>query len=157
MIKGQNPIIIRGARQHNLQGINLDLPTRQLIVLSGPSGSGKSSLAFDTLFAESRRRFLDCLSSQSRQALSQPDKPDVDRITGLPPSLCLEQSSASGGPRSLLGSITEILDYLRVLYAAIGQPHDPSSGVKLIRQSSDQIITSLLSFAEGTRLTLMAP
>lgn len=151
------PISIKGARQHNLKSVDLDLPREAIIALCGPSGSGKSSLAIDTLYAESRRRFLDCLSPQARQHLAQPDKPDADSITGLPPALCLEQSASAYGPRALLGSLTEILDYLRVLYAAIGIPHDPDSGTELVRQTSDQVIDTLLSMPEGTRLTLLAP
>ena len=109
------PISIRGARQHNLRNLDLDLPSNKLIAFCGPSGSGKSSLAFDTLFSESRRRFLDCLSARSRQGMDQPEKPEVDSITGLPPALCLEQSARQQSSRTLLGSITEILDYLRIL------------------------------------------
>lgn len=150
-------ISIRGARQHNLQSIDLDLPVGAMIALCGPSGSGKSSLAFDTLFAESRRRFLDCLSSQIRKSLEQPDKPDVDSITGLPPSLCLEQTPSAGAGGTLLGSTTEILDYLRVLYAAAGIPHDPKTGVELIRQTPDQIVSALLDSPENSKITLLAP
>ena len=151
------PISIRGARQHNLQNLNLDLPSGKLIAFSGPSGSGKSSLAFDTLFAESRRRFLDCLSARARQGIEQPDKPDVDSITGLPPALSLEQSARHQHPRTLLGSITEILDYLRILYAAAGRPHDPETGKELVRQTPDQIADALASLPEHTRLVLTAP
>lgn len=151
------PISIRGARQHNLKSINLDLPSQRLIGLCGPSGSGKSSLAFDTLYAESRRRFLDCLSPQARQYLAQPDKPALDSLTGLPPALVLEQTASSYGPRALLGTLSEILDYLRVLYAAIGTPHDPDSGTLLVRQTSDQVIDTLLALPGGTRLTLTSP
>lgn len=151
------PISIRGARQHNLQNLNLDLPSGKLIAFSGPSGSGKSSLAFDTLFAESRRRFLDCLSARARQGIEQPDKPDVDSITGLPPALSLEQSAQHQHPRTLLGSITEILDYLRILYAAAGRPHDPETGKELVRQTPDQIADALASLPEQTRLVLTAP
>ncbi len=151
------PISIRGARQHNLQNPNLDLPSGKLIAFSGPSGSGKSSLAFDTLFAESRRRFLDCLSARARQGIEQPDKPDVDSITGLPPALSLEQSARHQHPRTLLGSITEILDYLRILYAAAGRPHDPETGKELVRQTPDQIADALASLPEQTRLVLTAP
>lgn len=151
------PISIRGARQHNLQNLNLDLPSGKLIAFSGPSGSGKSSLAFDTLFAESRRRFLDCLSARARQGIEQPDKPDVDSITGLPPALSLEQSARHQHPRTLLGSITEILDYLRILYAAAGRPHDPETGKELVRQTPDQIANALASLPEQTRLVLTAP
>lgn len=151
------PISIRGARQHNLQNLDLDLPSGKLIAFSGPSGSGKSSLAFDTLFAESRRRFLDCLSARARQGIEQPDKPDVDNITGLPPALSLEQSARHQHPRTLLGSITEILDYLRILYAAAGRPHDPETGKELVRQTPDQIADALASLPEQTRLVLTAP
>ncbi len=151
------PISIRGARQHNLQNLNLDLPSGKLIAFSGPSGSGQSSLAFDTLFAESRRRFLDCLSARARQGIEQPDKPDVDSITGLPPALSLEQSARHQHPRTLLGSITEILDYLRILYAAAGRPHDPETGKELVRQTPDQIADALASLPEQTRLVLTAP
>lgn len=151
------PITIRGARQHNLQNLNLDLPSNKLIVFSGPSGSGKSSLAFDTLFSESRRRFLDCLSARARQGLEQPDKPEVDSITGLPPALCLEQSARQQHSRTLLGGITEILDYLRILYAAAGRPHDPETGRELVRKSPDRITEELISLPEQTRLILTAP
>lgn len=152
-----HPISISGARQHNLRNLKLSLPSNKLIVFCGPSGSGKSSLAFDTLFAESRRRFLDCLSARTRQSMEQPEKPDVDSITGLPPALCLEQSAKQQHPRTLLGSITEILDYLRILYAAAGIPHDPETGQELTRKSPDQITEELISFPEQTRLILTAP
>lgn len=151
------PISIRGARQHNLRNLNLDLPSNKLIVFCGPSGSGKSSLAFDTLFSESRRRFLDCLSARSRQGMDQPEKPEVDSITGLPPALCLEQSARQQSSRTLLGSITEILDYLRILYAAAGTPHDPETGKELERKSPDRITEELVSLPEHTRLILTAP
>ena len=151
------PISIRGARQHNLRNLDLDLPSNKLIVFSGPSGSGKSSLAFDTLFSESRRRFLDCLSARARQGMEQPEKPEVDSITGLPPALCLEQSARQQSSRTLLGSITEILDYLRILYAATGTPHDPETGKELVRKSPDQITEELVSLPEQTRLVLAAP
>lgn len=151
------PISIRGARQHNLRNLNLDLPSNKLIVFSGPSGSGKSSLAFDTLFSESRRRFLDCLSARARQGMEQPEKPEVDSITGLPPALCLEQSVRQQSSRTLLGSITEILDYLRILYAAAGTPHDPETGKELVRKSPDEITEELVSLPEQTRLVLTAP
>ena len=151
------PISIRGARQHNLRNLDLDLPSNKLIAFCGPSGSGKSSLAFDTLFSESRRRFLDCLSARSRQGMDQPEKPEVDSITGLPPALCLEQSARQQSSRTLLGSITEILDYLRILYAAAGTPHDPETGKKLERKSPDRITEELVSLPEHTRLVLAAP
>ncbi len=151
------PIRIRGARHHNLNIPELSLPAHRLIALCGPSGSGKSTLAFDTLYAESRRRFLDCLSARARQGMEQPDKPDVDAITGLPPALCLEQNAQYRNPRALLGSITEVLDYLRILYAAAGQPHDPVTGAELVRKSPDRIIDELTALPEQTRLVLLAP
>ncbi len=151
------PISIRGARQHNLKDLNLDLPTHGLIALCGPSGSGKSTLAFDTLYAESRRRFLDCMSARARQGMEQPEKPQADSITGLPPALCLEQGARHANPRALLGTVTEVWDYLRILYAAAGQPHDPVTGAELTRKSPDQIINELIALPEQTRLTLMAP
>lgn len=160
IIKNDNmtpPIIIKGARQHNLKSIDLRLEKNVLISLCGPSGAGKSSLAFNTLYAESRRRFLDCLTPQARQNIDQPDKPLVDSISGLPPALLLEQKSSSYGPRALLGTLTDITDYLRILYSVTGLPHDPSTGQPLTRQTSENVIEKLLSLPTGTRLTLLAP
>lgn len=153
----ERSIRIRGAAQHALKHVDLDLPTGKIIALLGPSGSGKSTLAFDTLFAESRRRFLDCLSPRARQLLARPDKPVVDSIEGLPPALCLEQNPSAGSGRTLLGSLTETLDYLRILYAAIGLPHDPVSGAPLSKLSPGEIVDTLLALPENTRLTLLAP
>lgn len=153
----ERSIRIRGAAQHALKHVDLDLPAGKIIALLGPSGSGKSTLAFDTLFAESRRRFLDCLSPRARQLLARPDKPVVDSIEGLPPALCLEQNPAAGAGRTLLGSLTETLDYLRILYAAIGMPHDPASGAPLSKMSPGEIVDALLALPEETRLTLLAP
>ena len=150
-------IRITGASQNSLQHIDLTLPAGKIIAIMGPSGSGKSTLAHDTLFAESRRRFLDCLSPGARRLLARPEKPRVDSIEGLPPALCLEQGTPPALSRSVLGSITEALDYLRILYAAIGQPHDPTTGEKLTRMSADEIATELAALPEGTRLTLLAP
>lgn len=150
-------ICIIGASQNTLQDINLTLPAGKLIALVGPSGSGKSTLAYDTLFAESRRRFLDCLSAGTRRLLARPDKPKVKAISGLPPALCLEQNIPVGQSRAVLGSLTETLDYLRIIYAAIGEPHDPVTGERLSRLSPDEIAANLCSLAEGTRLTLLAP
>lgn len=150
-------IRITGASQHTLRHLNLSLPTGRLIALMGPSGSGKSALAHDTLFAESRRRFLDCLSAGARRLLARPEKPQVEAIEGLPPALCLEQHMPAGHSRTILGSLTETLDYLRILYAAIGIPHDPETGTRLTRLSPDEITASLLQQPEGTRLTLLAP
>lgn len=150
-------IQITGATQNTLRNINLTLPTGKIIALMGPSGSGKSTLAHDTLFAESRRRFLDCLSAGARRLLARPEKPRVAAIDGLPPALCLEQHIPQGHSRAVLGSITEVLDYLRIVYAAIGVPHDPATGERLTRLSPDEIALSLSNLHEGTRLTLLAP
>lgn len=150
-------IRITGASQNTLRHISLTLPTGKLIALMGPSGSGKSTLAHDTLFAESRRRFLDCLSPGARRLLSRPEKPRVESIEGLPPALCLEQRAPAGQSRAVLGTLTETLDYLRIIYAAIGVPHDPATGETLTRLSPDEIAASLSQLPEGTRLTLLAP
>ncbi len=150
-------IRITGASQNTLRHIDLSLPAGKLIALMGPSGSGKSTLAYDTLFAESRRRFLDCLSAGARRLLARPEKPHVESIEGLPPALCLEQHLPTGQSRTVLGSLTETLDYLRILYAAIGVPHDPVTGERLTRLSPEEIGTALLALPENTRLTLLAP
>ena len=150
-------IRITGASQNTLRHIDLTLPGGKLIALMGPSGSGKSTLAYDTLFAESRRRFLDCLSPGARRLLARPEKPRVESIEGLPPALCLEQNQPAGRSRTVLGSLTEALDYLRILYAAIGTPHDPATGEVLTRLSPEEIAVRLERLPEGTRLTLLAP
>ncbi len=150
-------IRITGASQNTLRHLNLTLPAGRIIALMGPSGSGKSTLAYDTLFAESRRRFLDCLSPGARRLLARPEKPQVEAIDGLPPALCLEQHMPPGQSRTVLGGLTEALDYLRILYAAIGQPHDPQTGALLTRLSPGEISTALERLPEGTRLTLLAP
>ncbi len=150
-------IRITGASQNTLRNINLSLPAGKLIALVGPSGSGKSTLAYDTLFAESRRRFLECLSAGTRRLLAKPDKPKVEAIDGLPPALCLEQHAPVGRSRAVLGTMTETLDYLRIIYAAIGIPHDPQTGARLTRLSADEIAAALCALPEGARLTLLAP
>lgn len=150
-------IRITGASQNTLKNINLTLPSGKLIALMGPSGSGKSTLAYDTLFAESRRRFLNCLSTSARRLLARPEKPKVGAIDGLPPALCLEQHLPPTHSRAVLGSITEVLDYLRILYSTVGVPHDPATGEKLTRVSPEEIAQSLAAQPEGTRLTLLAP
>lgn len=150
-------IRIRGAAQHCLKHFDLDLPQGRIIALLGPSGSGKSTLAYDTLFAESRRRFLDCLSPHARQLLTRPEKPAFDSITGLPPALCLKQHASAGPGHTPLGTLTEALDYLRIIYAAIGTPHDPVTGAVLTKLSPDEIIMRLAALPEGTRLILLAP
>ncbi len=150
-------ITIKGASQNTLQSINLTLPFGKITVLVGPSGSGKSTLARDTLFAESRRRFLDCLSAGAQRMLARPRRPQVESIEGLPPALCLEQGVPTASSRAVLGGITEALDYLRVIYAAIGCPHDPVTGERLKRMTADEIELALMALEEGTRLTLLAP
>ncbi len=150
-------IRIRGASLNTLRHINLCLPTGKMIVLAGPSGSGKSTLARDTLFAESRRRFLDCLSPSARRMMARPTRPEAESIEGLPPALCLEQGLPSPTSRAVLGSVTEALDYLRIIYAAIGTPHDPATGEPLTRLSTDEIASSLCQLPTGTRLSLLAP
>src|ERR687886_2067411 len=133
-------IVIRGAREHNLRDITVELPRERLVVITGLSGSGKSSLAFDTLYAEGQRRYVESLSVYARQFLDQMEKPDVDFIEGLSPAIAIEQRSAAGNPRSTIATTTEIYDYLRVLYSAVGQPHDPVSGRPLVRQTPEQIV-----------------
>ncbi|MCC6495756.1 MAG: excinuclease ABC subunit UvrA [Propionibacteriaceae bacterium] len=150
-------LIIRGAREHNLRNINLDLPRDALIVFTGLSGSGKSSLAFDTIFAEGQRRYVESLSAYARQFLGQMDKPDVDFIEGLSPAVSIDQKSTSRNPRSTVGTITEIYDYLRLLYARAGRPHCPECGEPISRQSPQQIVDRLLALPEGTRFQVLAP
>ena len=150
-------IRIRGAREHNLQGIDLDLPRDKLIVVSGLSGSGKSSLAFDTIFAEGQRRYVESLSSYARQFLGRLDKPDVDYIDGLSPAISIEQKTVHRNPRSTVGTVTEIYDYLRLLYARVGHPHCHVCGAAIEEQSVDEIVDALMDLAEGSRVVLLAP
>ncbi|HJT76152.1 MAG TPA: excinuclease ABC subunit UvrA, partial [Gemmataceae bacterium] len=150
-------IVIRGAREHNLRNVNLDLPRNRLIVFTGVSGSGKSSLAFDTLYAEGQRRYVESLSSYARQFLGQMEKPDVDLLAGLSPSISIQQKTAGRNPRSTVGTITEIHDYLRVLYARVGQGHCPRCGRPITAQTRDQIIARILALPEGTRFLVLAP
>ena len=159
-------LIIRGARQHNLKNVNLELPKNKLIVFTGLSGSGKSSLAFDTIYAEGQRRYVESLSSYARQFLGIMDKPDVDSIEGLSPSISIDQKSASHNPRSTVGTVTEIYDYLRLLYARIGHPHCPICGREISKQSSQQIVDQILvqaseSLKQGTsrqyRFMILSP
>ncbi|MFI7436188.1 excinuclease ABC subunit UvrA [Micromonospora haikouensis] len=150
-------LIIRGAREHNLRDVSLDLPRDALIVFTGLSGSGKSSLAFDTIFAEGQRRYVESLSSYARQFLGQMDKPDVDFIEGLSPAVSIDQKSTSRNPRSTVGTITEVYDYLRLLYARVGEPHCPVCGERISRQSPQQIVDRVLAMAEGTRFMVLAP
>ena len=150
-------IRIRGARTHNLRNIDLDLPRDQLIVFTGLSGSGKSSLAFDTIYAEGQRRYVESLSAYARQFLSMMDKPDVDTIEGLSPAIAIEQKSTSHNPRSTVGTVTEIFDYLRLLYARAGIPRCPDHGVELAAQTVSQMVDQVLNLPEGTPLLLLAP
>ena len=150
-------IKIIGARQHNLKNLTLEIPRQKLVVMTGLSGSGKSSLAFDTLYAEGQRRYVESLSAYARQFLDQMQKPDVDFIEGLSPAIAIEQRSSGSNPRSTIATTTEIYDYLRVLYSAIGQPHDPSTGEPVFKQTTQSIVDALLAFPEETKLILLAP
>src|SRR6058998_455416 len=150
-------IVIRGAREHNLRNVNLDLPRNSLIVFTGVSGSGKSSLAFDTLYAEGQRRYVESLSSYARQFLGQLPKPDVDLLSGLSPAISIQQKTAGRNPRSTVGTITEIYDFLRVLYARVGQGHCPNCGRPITAQTREQIIARILALPEGSRFLVLAP
>jgi len=150
-------IVIRGAREHNLRNLDLEIPRNRLVVITGVSGSGKSSLAFDTLFAEGQRRYVESLSSYARQFLQQMEKPDVDSIEGLSPAISIEQKSVSKNPRSTVGTVTEIHDYLRLLYGSIGVPHCPSCGREIRSQTLDQMVEHVLALPEGTRVIVYTP
>src|SRR6201997_1500741 len=150
-------LIVKGAREHNLRGVDLDLPRDSLIVFTGLSGSGKSSLAFDTIFAEGQRRYVESLSAYARQFLGQMDKPDVDFIDGLSPAVSVDQKAASRNPRSTVGTITEVYDYLRLLYARVGKPHCPICGRPIARQTPQQIVDRVLELDEGIRFQVLAP
>ena len=150
-------IIIKGAKEHNLKNIDLEIPRDKLVVITGLSGSGKSSLAFDTLYAEGQRRYVESLSSYARQFLGLMEKPDVQRIDGLSPAISIDQKTTSKNPRSTVGTVTEIYDYIRLLYARIGVPYCPNCGKKIEKQSIDQIIDNIMSLEEGTRIQILAP
>src|ERR1700753_2408213 len=150
-------IRIRGAREHNLKNIDVDLPRDKLIVFTGLSGSGKSSLAFDTIYAEGQRRYVESLSAYARQFLGLMDKPDVESIEGLSPAISIDQKSASHNPRSTVGTVTEIYDYLRLLYARVGHPHCPNCGREVSHQSVQQIVDAIITLPDDTRLMLLAP
>jgi len=156
-VKEKNLLIVKGAREHNLKNIDIELPRDKLIVVSGLSGSGKSSLAFDTIFAEGQRRYVESLSAYARQFLGRMDKPDVDHIEGLSPAISIEQKSTHRNPRSTVGTVTEIYDYYRLLFARTGHPHCPECGKEIREQSVDQIIETIFTFPEGTKLQLLAP
>ena len=160
--KGENTlandkIIIKGAREHNLKNINLTLPREKLIVMTGLSGSGKSSLAFDTIYADGQRRYVESLSSYARMFLGRMDKPDVDEITGLSPAISIDQKTTSHNPRSTVGTVTEIYDYLRLLYARIGVPHCPVCGRVISQQTVDEMVDAVLKLEEGTKFQILAP
>ena len=150
-------IKIRGAKEHNLKGLNVDIPRDEFVVLTGLSGSGKSSLAFDTIYAEGQRRYMESLSSYARQFLGQMEKPNVESIEGLSPAISIDQKSTNRNPRSTVGTVTEIYDYLRLLYARIGIPHCPNCGREIHKQSVDQMVDEVMKLPEGTRIQLMAP
>jgi excinuclease ABC subunit A len=154
---GMAAIEVRGARQHNLKGIDLDIPRNKMTVCSGPSGSGKSSLAIDTLYAEGQRRYVESLSSYARQFLAPLQKPRVERISGLSPAICIEQKTTSKSPRSTVGTVTEIHDYLRILFARLGHPHCPKCGTAIGTQTADEIVEQVLHLPEGTKIFVMAP
>ncbi len=153
----QTEIFIKGARENNLKNIDVTIPRDKLVVLTGLSGSGKSSLAFDTIYAEGQRRYVESLSSYARMFLGQMDKPDVDYIEGLSPAISIDQKTTSKNPRSTVGTVTEIYDYLRLLWARVGTPHCPHCGKEIRRQTVDQIIDQILALPEGTRIQVMAP
>jgi excinuclease ABC subunit A len=150
-------ILVKGARQHNLKDIDVAIPRDRLVVITGLSGSGKSSLAFDTIYAEGQRRYVESLSSYARQFLGQMDKPDVDYISGLSPAISIDQKGASHNPRSTVGTVTEIYDYLRLLYARVGRPHCPNCGRPIQQQTAEQIVDAILELPAGTRLMVLAP
>ncbi len=158
MSEAKDPVIkIRGAREHNLKNLDVDIPRNELVVLTGLSGSGKSSLAFDTIYAEGQRRYMESLSSYARQFLGQMEKPEVDSIEGLPPAISIDQKSTNRNPRSTVGTVTEIYDYFRLLFARIGVPHCPNCGKEIKRQSVDQIVDAIMTLPEGTKIQLLAP
>ncbi|MEC8792890.1 MAG: excinuclease ABC subunit A, partial [Pseudomonadota bacterium] len=150
-------IRVRGAREHNLRNIDVDLPRNKLVVVTGLSGSGKSSLAFDTIYAEGQRRYVESLSAYARQFLELMEKPDVDLIEGLSPAISIEQKTTSRNPRSTVGTVTEIYDYLRLLFARIGVPYSPTTGLPITSQTVSQMVDAILALPEGTRLFVLAP
>ena len=156
-VSSANQIVVTGAREHNLKNVSLTLPRDALVVLTGLSGSGKSSLAFDTIYAEGQRRYVESLSAYARQFLGQMDKPDVDSIEGLSPAISIDQKTTSRNPRSTVGTVTEIYDYLRLLWARIGVPHCHVCGERIAGQSIEQIADQVLELPEGTRFMVLAP
>ncbi|HZY48922.1 MAG TPA: excinuclease ABC subunit A, partial [Devosia sp.] len=150
-------IVIRGAKEHNLKNVDLRLPRDKLIVMTGLSGSGKSSLAFDTIYAEGQRRYVESLSAYARQFLEMMQKPDVEQIDGLSPAISIEQKTTSRNPRSTVGTVTEIYDYLRLLFARVGIPYSPVTGLPIQSQTVSQMVDIVMGQPEGTRLYLLAP
>lgn len=150
-------IVIRGAREHNLRDIDVTIPRDKLVVITGLSGSGKSSLAFDTIYAEGQRRYVESLSSYARQFLGQMNKPDLDSIDGLSPAVSIDQKTTSRNPRSTVGTVTEIYDYLRLLFARIGTPHCPECGRVIEKQTTDQVVDKVLAAGDGRRAYILAP
>ena len=153
----EDKIIVRGAREHNLKNVSITIPRNQLVVFTGLSGSGKSSLAFDTIYAEGQRRYVESMSSYARMFLGQMDKPDVDSIDGLSPAISIDQKTTAKNPRSTVGTVTEIHDYLRLLYARTGKPHCPNCGKEIKQQTVDQMVDAILALPEGQKLQILAP
>ena len=153
----QDQLVVRGAREHNLKDVTVAFPRDRLVVITGLSGSGKSSLAFDTIYAEGQRRYVESLSAYARQFLGQMEKPDVDQIDGLSPAISIDQKGASRNPRSTVGTVTEIYDHLRLLFARVGHPHCPTCGREIERQTVQQIVDQVLAMPEGTRLLVLGP
>ncbi|MBR2594914.1 MAG: excinuclease ABC subunit UvrA, partial [Solobacterium sp.] len=153
----QDKLIIRGARENNLKNISLDIPRNKLVVMTGLSGSGKTSLAFDTIYAEGQRRYVESLSAYARQFLGGVDKPNVELIEGLSPAISIDQKTTSNNPRSTVGTVTEIYDYLRLLYARTGIPYCPNHNIPITGQTITEMVNTVMSWPEGSRLTVMAP
>ena len=145
-------LVVRGAREHNLKDIDLEIPRDKLVVITGLSGSGKSSLAFDTIYAEGQRRYVESLSAYARQFLGLMEKPDVDQIEGLSPAISIDQKGAGRNPRSTVGTVTEVYDYLRLLFARVGQPHCPTCGEPITQQTPQQIVDTILDMTEGSQI-----
>src|SRR5919198_1778542 len=153
----QDKIVVHGAREHNLKNVDLEIPRDQLVVLPGISGSGKSTLAFDTIFAEGQRRYVESLSAYARQFLGQMEKPDVDYIDGLSPAISIDQKGVTRNPRSTVGTVTEIYDYLRLLFARVGIPHCPNCGRRVAAQTVSQMVDTIAALPEGVRFMVLAP
>jgi excinuclease ABC subunit A len=153
----QNCIRVVGARSHNLKNITVEIPRDKLVVITGLSGSGKSSLAFDTIFAEGQRRYVESLSAYARQFLGQMEKPDVDSIDGLSPAVSIDQKATSHNPRSTVGTVTEIYDYMRLLFARVGIPHCPICGRVVVKQSAQEVVDKIEAMPEGSKLLILAP